>query len=255
VSASGVLSGTPSAAGLFELSVRCTDAAGTTAEQGLALAVQPARPPVIITPSPLQAATMGTPCLRPVAASGGKPPYSWSVSKGTLPPGLNINPLTGLIAGTPTTPATYTFSIQCMGSNGLHSETEFSLTVIPPTPPPAKSMSIPLWGQGLTYTGCRPYVYTFTAMQHGHLQSIELPADNTTLNLPYINLVRYQKSSDDCRNPDAALTLARGQSTSDMKALFNVDNPLFAQAVHIVAWLPATGPQVASVSVIITYTD
>lgn len=47
--------------------------------------------------------TKSVPYSSGLTASGGKPPYSgWSVSTGTLPPGLSINGSTGLITGTPT---------------------------------------------------------------------------------------------------------------------------------------------------------
>src|ERR1019366_6082567 len=39
-----------------------------------------------------------------LTASGGVPPYSnWTVSAGSLPPGLVLNASTGVIAGTPVT--------------------------------------------------------------------------------------------------------------------------------------------------------
>jgi serine protease len=44
-------------------------------------------------------------------ATGGTPPYAWSVS-GALPDGLNLNASTGEISGTPTTPGTSTFDVE-----------------------------------------------------------------------------------------------------------------------------------------------
>src|ERR1039457_4203087 len=47
-----------------------------------------------------------------LAASGGVPPYTWSLPSGSLPPGLNLDPPSGLISGTPTTEGTYPFTVQ-----------------------------------------------------------------------------------------------------------------------------------------------
>jgi fibronectin type 3 domain-containing protein len=43
-----------------------------------------------------------------LAATGGTTPYTWSLTSGTLPGGLNLNASTGLISGTPTAVANAT---------------------------------------------------------------------------------------------------------------------------------------------------
>ena len=42
--------------------------------------------------------------------SGGQDPYHFAIKSGSLPPGLTLNPLTGLIHGTPLVAGTHTFS-------------------------------------------------------------------------------------------------------------------------------------------------
>jgi hypothetical protein len=44
-----------------------------------------------------------------IPASGGTPPYSWSISSGQLPPGLNLDLATGYLDGTPTQIGTFNF--------------------------------------------------------------------------------------------------------------------------------------------------
>ncbi|MEU6204817.1 putative Ig domain-containing protein [Micromonospora musae] len=64
--------------------------------------------------------TFGTPprgkAYQPYAfeltASGGVTPYVWSVSVGSLPPGLSLAPSTGLLSGTPTTAGTFSFTVR-----------------------------------------------------------------------------------------------------------------------------------------------
>ena len=44
------------------------------------------------------------------SVEGGTAPFTWSVSAGTLPPGLTLAPSTGAITGTPTAAGTYNFT-------------------------------------------------------------------------------------------------------------------------------------------------
>ena len=49
---------------------------------------------------------------QPVAATGGIGALTWSISAGTLPQGLNINPINGVISGTPTNAETANFTVR-----------------------------------------------------------------------------------------------------------------------------------------------
>jgi hypothetical protein len=60
---------------------------------------------------PLPTGITGTPYNQPLSASGGLPPYVWSMTSGTLPPGLNIDPASATIAGTPSQTGTFNFSV------------------------------------------------------------------------------------------------------------------------------------------------
>lgn len=44
-----------------------------------------------------------------IPASGGTPPYSWSISSGQLPPGIALDPVAGYLDGTPTQVGTFNF--------------------------------------------------------------------------------------------------------------------------------------------------
>ena len=56
-----------------------------------------------ITTTGLTAGKVGVPYSFSLIANGGITPYTWSINFGTLPPGLSLNPLTGVISGVPTT--------------------------------------------------------------------------------------------------------------------------------------------------------
>ena len=55
-----------------------------------------------ISPASLPSANVGASYSATITASGGTSPYAYTVSSGDLPPGLSLNPSSGVISGTPT---------------------------------------------------------------------------------------------------------------------------------------------------------
>lgn len=106
LSSAGVISGTPSVAGDFFPTVTFTEANGTTDSQTLLLHTAVQNAPVISTTS-LDDGTVGAAYSDTLVATPNL--GSWSISFGSLPPGLSLNGFTGAITGTPTTAGDYYF--------------------------------------------------------------------------------------------------------------------------------------------------
>lgn len=95
--------------------------------------VVPALPPktVFITgPAALPEAKLLKRYSHTFSASGGTAPYTWSITSGTLPPGIKLQ-ADGLLEGVPSEVGTYTFSVRATDSFPIPLSTErgYSLTI------------------------------------------------------------------------------------------------------------------------------
>jgi hypothetical protein len=104
--------------------------------EGVAATFKPASPVTAV----LTAATTSLPGrftgvpyqgTNPVAVSvtGGTPPYTWSVTAGSLPAGLLISSSTGHITGTPTTAGTSNFTVQVADSDSATVSIPLSIVI------------------------------------------------------------------------------------------------------------------------------
>lgn len=76
-------------------------------------------------------AKQGEPYGETLTAVGGEAPYSWTLTSGSLPEGLSLDPVTGTISGTPGAAGTYNFEATATDRGGAHASRSFSLTVEP----------------------------------------------------------------------------------------------------------------------------
>ena len=95
----GVLSGTPTASGTSSFTVQAVDSE-TSPQVATAAFVLQIGGPLAVQSTSLPAGNAGTAYVAQLAATGGTPPYSWSVTAGTLPGGIVLS-TTGLLSGTP----------------------------------------------------------------------------------------------------------------------------------------------------------
>ncbi|MBK5295262.1 MAG: putative Ig domain-containing protein [Acidobacteriia bacterium] len=130
--ASGSLSGTPSAAGTYNITMRVADANGQQASKIFSLVIllcSGCSGPLGITTTSLPNGTVGAAYGSTLGAIGGTPPYTWSISSGQLPSGLSLISL-GVISGTPTTAGSYSVALQAADSAGNRVSQSYMVTVV-----------------------------------------------------------------------------------------------------------------------------
>ena len=132
---SALLAGTPTTAGSFTFTITATDAAGCIGSRVYVIVVNPAAcPTILLSPATLPAAISGAPYSQSLLASGGTSPYTFSVSSGTLPPGLTLSSSgasSALLAGTLTTPGNFTFTVTTTDAAGCFVSRVYSIVVGP----------------------------------------------------------------------------------------------------------------------------
>jgi hypothetical protein len=161
----GVISGTPTAAGTqtFLIAVKGTGAYTATAQ--LSITVIPA---LTIDTTLLPTAGVGASYSFTLTASYGTSPYTWSVSSGTLPAGLMLSASTGVISGKPTTAtAADDFTIE-VADSASHTATQAVVMVVyGSTIVRITTTSLPNGTVGTAYTatlaatsGTKPYTWS-----------------------------------------------------------------------------------------------
>jgi hypothetical protein len=127
----GIISGTPASTGNFSFVVLVTDARGAVARQSLSINIAN---PILITTGNLSGDVLVA-FSQTLAATGGTPPYTWSIASGTLPGGLQLDGITGVISGNPSPGGTSQVTFTATDARGLTGSKTITVTIIaPPTP-------------------------------------------------------------------------------------------------------------------------
>ncbi len=130
LSSAGVISGTPTTTGTFSFTVQALDSRGCTGTRAFALVIS--CPTITINPATLPNGTVGTAFSQTLTATGGTGPFTFSVSSGTLPPGLTLSSA-GVISGTPTAAGSFSFTVQALDSTGCPGTRAFAVVIASPS--------------------------------------------------------------------------------------------------------------------------
>ena len=168
INSRGLISGIPTAVGTYTFEITYTQDAGpSSVSKTFTLAVG-AGPLAIATSPNLPAGTVGAGYSQTLAASGGTPPFAWTLSYGALPAGLALSSA-GVISGTPTASGASPFGVSVRDYVGATVTQAFTLTVNPVTLA-VSTVSLPSAVAGTPYLqaltaigGVRPYVWLLTS--------------------------------------------------------------------------------------------
>ena len=84
---------------------------------------------ILLSPASLPNGSIGTTYSQMITASGGDSPYSFSVTSGALPNGLNLN-ASGLLSGDPTVGGTFNFTITATDSSNDTGSRAYSIQIV-----------------------------------------------------------------------------------------------------------------------------
>lgn len=135
MASNGVISGLPSAAGTFGFTVKASDSGlpQQTALQTLTIVIAPVKALVITSPS-VPNGYVGLAYNFTLTASGGLGNRSWSISSGSLPPGVTMG-ANGVFSGAPLALGAFTMVVTVTDSSPvpLTATHQFTLQVVPYT--------------------------------------------------------------------------------------------------------------------------
>lgn len=175
LSASGLLSGTPTAGGSFTFQVTATDSStgtGSPATKSVSYTLVVNSSTVTVSPTSLPSAQRGSAYSQNLSASGGTAPYTYAVTAGALPAGISLSS-NGSLSGTPTASGSFNFTVTATdsstGSGPYTGSQAYALTVTSPTitVTPA-TLPAPAVGSAYSQTlsasgGTGPYTYAVTS--------------------------------------------------------------------------------------------
>jgi hypothetical protein len=253
LSSSGVISGTPIGLGTVTFGVQVADSFNPqqTANRTFSITVASA---LSITTTTLPSALQNSAYTQQLQNTGGTSPYTWLVTRGSLPPGLQMT-TGGLLQGTPTLIESQNFDVTVTDSRGVSSTKTFTLAV----DPPISNLSAPSIPATATATQQLPLAMSLDAPRPSVLSGqltltfaskAEVPVDDPMTQLS--NGTRTVKFTIAANSRDAVFTspvmLLIGTVAGTVRLTASIDNGPSALQVATIEVSPSA-PQVTNLQV------
>lgn len=126
LSTGGVLSGSPTQAGTFQFTVGVVDSASISSSAAVSINIAPSS--IVISTSGLAIGQTGVSYNSSISASGGTPPYTFTLVNGSLPPGLTLF-ASGAITGVPSLSGSFNFTVRVNDTINAFVEQQITLTI------------------------------------------------------------------------------------------------------------------------------
>jgi uncharacterized protein (TIGR03437 family) len=119
--------GVPTQAGSFTFELRITDSTGATATRTFTINVN-STSQVVITSTYLSPGNLNAAYTAQLTAEGGQFPFTYSITSGSLPPGLSLSSA-GEISGTPTSRGTFAFTVLVRDGRGATAQAALRIVI------------------------------------------------------------------------------------------------------------------------------
>lgn len=171
LSSTGVLSGTPTVPGNYNLTVRATDSStgvGAPFRIDQSYTIVVATPSITLNPASLPNGAVGVSYSQTFSASGGVAPYSFSLLAGAMPIGMSLSSA-GVLSGLPRNDGNFSLTLRATDGNGQSASRVYTFSIAAPTLVISPA-TLPGGSNGVAYSqtlstsgGIAPYTYSLTA--------------------------------------------------------------------------------------------
>lgn len=125
-SSTGAITGTPTSTGSYSFTIQVVDDDDQVSTRSYSVVVNPAN---VITMESISRGVRLVPYSQQINSINGTAPITYAVASGALPAGTTLNASTGVISGTPSTAATYNFTISTEDANGCGDTASYTVVV------------------------------------------------------------------------------------------------------------------------------